>query len=66
MPVMHMHLWKALPVPWLSDGARDAATRFGFSIGGSLSAISASGFLLEIVAMVLLLCGALLSGQFGF
>ena len=37
----------------------------GYSIGG-IFAISASGFLLEIVAMVSLLCGALLSGQFGF
>ena len=48
---MHMRLWKASHVPWRSDGALDAATRFGLFYWRHF-AISASGFLLEIVAMV--------------
>ena len=51
MPVMLMHLWKASHVPWRSDGTLDAATRFGLFHWWHF-AISASGFLLEIVAMV--------------
>ena len=42
----------------------DAAARFGLFYWW-LFAISASGFLLEIVAMDSLLCSSLLSGRFG-
>ena len=66
MPVMHMLWWKASPGLWLSDPRKlDSTSRFGLFNGG-IVAISACGFLLEIVVMDSLLCATLPSGQFGF